>query len=61
MDKRFLKTVLTIVIAIVLALMLPIFAQWYEKQTGISPDTLYGIGTFGGFILMFFVLFKIWE
>ena len=61
MDKRILKTALTIVITIVLALILPIFAQWYEKQAGISPDTLYGVGTFGGLILMFFVLFKIWE
>ena len=61
MDKRFLKTVLTIVITIVLALMLPIFAQWYEKQTGINPNTLYTIGGFGGFTLIWFVLFKIWE
>lgn len=61
MDKRILKTALTIVITIVLALILPIFAQWYEKQTGISSNTLYGVGTFGGLTLMCFVLFKIWE
>jgi len=61
MDKRILKTMLVLIIAVMSGLLMPIFGQWYEQKTGLIPIALYAVGGLGGLIISIISALKIWE
>jgi len=60
MDRRILKTALSIFVAIIFGLLLPIFGQWYQQKTGMIPFSLNILGGFGGAAITFLNIAKIW-
>jgi hypothetical protein len=60
MDKRILKTILVIFCVSITSLLIPIFGQWYEQQTGIMPIVFYAISIIGGFATCVIIIYNIW-
>lgn len=48
--KKATKLAIAFAISIVGSLLIPIFTQWYEQQTGITPIGFYFVYVFGSFI-----------
>jgi hypothetical protein len=48
--KKATKLAIAFAISIVGSLLIPIFTQWYEKQTGITPIGFYLVYVMGSFI-----------
>jgi len=44
------KLYIMFICTLISALLVPIFTQWYEQQTGISPQGFYIVLVVGGFI-----------
>jgi len=48
--NKMTKLAIALAISIIGSLMIPIFTQWYEQQTGLSPIGFYFVYVFGSFI-----------
>lgn len=48
--KRKTKLIIAFIISIICSLLLPVFTQWYEQVTGITPIAFWFIYTVGSFI-----------
>jgi len=47
--KKTTKLAIALAISIIGSLMIPIFTQWYEQQTGITPIGFYFVYVMGSF------------
>ncbi len=48
--KKKTRLYIMFVLTLISALIVPVFTQWYEKQTGIFPFGFYFVLIIGGFI-----------
>lgn len=49
------KLYIMFICTLISALLVPIFTQWYQQQTGINPIGFYMVLCIGGFIFYFMV------
>lgn len=61
MKTKILKTILVVFGAMISALLIPIFGQWYEQQTGIMPIVFYAVSVLGGFATCAITVYNIWD
>ena len=56
------KLALSIVVTIIATLLVPVFGQWYEQQTGINPVAFYTVSSLIGVMnIMYRVIIVIEE
>ena len=51
--NKMTKLAIALAISIIGSLMIPIFTQWYEQQTGMTPIGFYFVYVMGSFFSIF--------